>query len=183
MVPRWEMGDPGANLRFAVQYLPSRPRAFHRQIDSLSIDHSNFAFVDIGAGKGRVLLMAAQYSFRKIIGVEFSPKLCDIARRNLSVCRCRAEIVCMDATEYVFPDDPVVVYMCNPFSIEPMRKVAQNLEQSLVANPRPVYVVYWNAFHPEPFLESPYFTQIAFRRDESAIFSSRYTAAAHRDAS
>lgn len=174
MVPRWEMGDLGPNLQYAVQYLPSRPRAFRRQIDSLPIDYSDFTFIDIGAGKGRVLLMASQYSFRRIVGVEFSPKLCEIARRNLKGCDCCAEVHCVDATQYAFPAEPLVVYMCNPFGVEPMAKVAQSLERSLAAKPRLVYVVYWNAFHPEPFARSDYFVQIAFRRNQSAVFRSRY---------
>ena len=172
MVPRWEMGDVGPNLRFAVQYLPTRPKAFHRLVGSLPINHSEFTFIDIGAGKGRVLLMASRYNFRKMIGVEFSSKLCEIARKNFKICGCPVEIVCMDATQYAFPDDPLVLYMCNPFSLEPMQKLAQNLEQSLGAKPRPIYVVYWNALHPQPFVESSYFLQVAFKREEFAIFRS-----------
>jgi SAM-dependent methyltransferase len=170
IVPRWEMGDVGPNLRFAVQYLPTKPRIFYRLLDSLPIEYSEFTFIDIGAGKGRVLLMASRYPFRRIVGVEFVPKLCDIARKNLEICRCPAEIYCMDATQYVFPEDPLVIYMCNPFSIEPMRKLVLNLEQSLTAKPRPAYLVYWNALHPQAFAESPHFAQVDFRRDEFVIF-------------
>jgi hypothetical protein len=74
----------------------------------------------------------------------------------------------MDATDYVFPNDPLVVYMCNPFGIEPMKELVRHLELSLVANPRPVFVVYWNAFHPQPFAESQHFTCVSFRGGESA---------------
>lgn len=175
LVPRWELGDLGPNLRFAVQYLPTKPKTFYRLLDSLAINYSEFTFIDIGAGKGRVLLMASRYHFDKIVGVEFAPKLCEIARRNLEICHCPAEVLCMDATQYLFPDDPLVIYMCNPFGIEPMRQVAQSLEQSLAAKPRAVYVVYWNALHPQAFAESPHFARVAFRREEFAIFRSTRT--------
>jgi predicted RNA methylase len=167
-----EMGDVGSNLRFAVGYSPTKPSMFYRLLDSLPINHSEFTFIDIGAGKGRVLLMASRYPFRRIVGVEFVPKLCEIARKNSEICRRPTEIHCMDATHYVFPDDPLVVYMFNPFGIEPMRKLAQNLEQSLAARPRPVYLVYWNPSHPRAFSGSPYFAQVVYRRDEFAIFRS-----------
>lgn len=172
MVPRWEMGNVGPNLRFAVQYLPTKPRKFKALLDSLHIDYSDFAFIDIGSGKGRTLLLAQEYRFRRLIGVEFVPRLCEVARRNLEICHCRGEIVCMDATQYAFPDVPLVIYMCNPFSAEPMRQIVSNLEQSLALNPRPVYVIYWNAFHPEVLNDSPNFARVAFRRDEYAIFES-----------
>src|SRR5689334_23652607 len=38
-------------------------------------DLTLFTFVDIGSGKGRVLLMAAEYPFPHIIGVELLPEL------------------------------------------------------------------------------------------------------------
>ena len=170
MVPRWEMGDVGPNLRFAVQYLPTKPKKFYSLLDSLRIKHSEFAFIDIGSGKGRTLLLARRYSFRRLVGVEFVPKLCETARKNLDVCHCPAEILCLDATQYVFPEGPLVIYMCNPFGIEPMQELARNLELSLTTSPRPVYVIYWNALYPQVFAESPCFSQIAFKRDEFAIF-------------
>jgi hypothetical protein len=173
IVQREQMGDVGPNLRFAVQYSPTKPKTFHCLLNSIAISYPEFTFIDIGAGKGRVILMASRYPFHKIVGVEFVPKLCEIARKNFEVCRCQAEMHCMDATQYIFPDDPLVIYMFNPFSIDPMRKLAGNLERSLAANPRPVYVVYWNALHSQVFTESPYFTQVASRRDEFVIFRSK----------
>lgn len=172
MVPRWEMGDVGPNLRFAVQYLPTKPRKFRALLDSLHINYSDFTFIDIGSGKGRTLLLAQDYHFHGLIGVEFVHRLCEVARRNLEICHCPGEIVCMDATQYAFPDDPLVIYMCNPFSAEPMRQIVRNLEQSLTLNPRLVYVIYWNAFHPEAFNENSSFSRIAYRQDEFAIFRS-----------
>ena len=42
-----------------------------------------FTFVDLGSGKGRTLLMASDYPFRRIIGVELLPSLHQIAQENL----------------------------------------------------------------------------------------------------
>lgn len=39
-------------------------------------------FLDVGCGKGRVLVAAQRYGC-KVIGVEYNPELVDIARRNL----------------------------------------------------------------------------------------------------
>jgi len=171
IMPRGEMGDESPSRRFLV-FAPTKPKMFYRLIDSLHINYSDFTFIDIGAGKGRVLLMASRYPFRRIVGVEFVPEFCEIARKNCETCGCPAEIHCMDATQYVFPDGPLVVYMFNPFGIEPMRQLAQRLEQSLASRPRPVYLVYWNPIHLQAFSESPYFGQVVFRRDEFAIIKS-----------
>jgi hypothetical protein len=172
IMPRGEMGDVGPNRRFAVQYSPTKPKMFYRLLDSLPINYSDFTFIDIGAGKGRVLLMASRYPFRRIVGVEFVPKLCEIAHKNSEICGSPVEIHCMDATQYVFADDPLVIYMFNPFGMEPMQKIAHNLEESLAARPRPVYLVYWNPSQLRAFAGSPYFAQVVFKRDEFAIFRS-----------
>lgn len=172
MMPRWEMGDVGPNLQYAVQYLPTKPKKFHALLTSLHINYPDFTFIDIGSGKGRTLLLAQQYHFHRSIGVEFVPRLCEIARRNLETCGCSAEVVCMDATQYTFPNDPLVIYMCNPFHTKPMREMVANLETSLAPSPRPIYILYWNAFYPEALNESPFFTLVAHRREEFAVFKS-----------
>lgn len=168
LVPRWKMGDVGPNLCHAVQYLPTKPKKFWAMLDSLPIDCSEFTFVDIGCGKGRVLLLAAEYPFRRIIGVEFVPELCEIARRNLGD---KAEVLCMDATAYQFPLEPLVIYLCNPFDGELMQRFAANLEASLEVCPRPVYVLYWNALYPEAFRE---WHTMRLRREEYAIFTRQF---------
>ncbi len=41
-----------------------------------------FTFVDFGAGKGRVALLAAKYPFVRVIGIEHSPRLVAAAKEN-----------------------------------------------------------------------------------------------------
>lgn len=56
---------------------------FRALMASLSAPVDELTFVDLGAGKGRAMLLASELPFRRIVGVEFSPELCDVARRNL----------------------------------------------------------------------------------------------------
>ncbi len=44
---------------------------------------TDYAFIDIGCGKGRVVLLASEYAFREVVGVELNPQLASVARRNL----------------------------------------------------------------------------------------------------
>jgi SAM-dependent methyltransferase len=148
---------------FHSAYQPTEPAAFHEMIDALhrtlqqtptpeqtALDFLDFTFIDLGCGKGRTLLMASDYPFRKIIGVELLPALQQIALQNLreyksAAQRCFAlEAICADATAYHLPEDPLVIYLFNPFPESGMRLVAANLAQTLRAHPRPVYVLYHN---------------------------------------
>lgn len=47
------------------------------------IRYEEVTFVDVGCGESRVLLMAAEFPFRQIVGVDASETLCDIAWKNV----------------------------------------------------------------------------------------------------
>jgi SAM-dependent methyltransferase len=131
------------NRARGVRYQASPVRALRTVLDALDAPAGQ-AFVDIGAGKGRVLLLAARYPFARLIGVEYSPPLCDIARRNLARARLPmpAEVICIDAADYAFPDDAGVVYLFNPFDAVVLARVIDNLRVSLQRAPRPFRLVY-----------------------------------------
>jgi cyclopropane fatty-acyl-phospholipid synthase-like methyltransferase len=102
--------------------------------------------LDFGSGLGRVVLMAARRPFRRVIGVEISPRQVEQARRNLERARprlaCRdVELICANAAEYVMPDDVTVVYLFNPFGGEVLRGVIRGIRRSLAARPRRVRIV------------------------------------------
>jgi SAM-dependent methyltransferase len=139
---------------FHSPYQPTEPALFHEMLEALrqqtNLDFRDFTFVDLGSGKGRTLLMASDYPFRRIIGVELLASLDRVAQENLQRYKSESqncfvvEAVCADATRFPFPDDPLVLYLFNPFPEMGLRQVLANLEQSLRALPRPVYVLYHN---------------------------------------
>ena len=67
--------------------------------------------IDFGSGMGRVVVLAAKrYPFRRIIGVEISQQMHEIARRNVERnrrhMRCtEIELVNADVIDYTVPDD------------------------------------------------------------------------------
>jgi SAM-dependent methyltransferase len=108
----------------------------------------DFTFVDLGSGKGRVLLMASGFPFKRIIGIEFMPDLHRIAQKNIAryssvkqQCR-QIETLCLDARDFQFPLDPLVVYLFNPFSESTFAQVLENLRRSIELVPRPIYIAY-----------------------------------------
>lgn len=72
------------NAGEGTPYEPTRLRLVRRVLSALN-PSPNGAFVDIGCGKGRVLLLAAEFGFRRVTGVEFAKELCEIARDNIAV--------------------------------------------------------------------------------------------------
>jgi predicted RNA methylase len=130
------------NVIFGVKYQPSAPDICEAALKTLPIQPEEFCFVDLGAGKGRVLLIASVLPFKRLIGVEFAKELVKVARKNLMSCD-RAEIVCADAADYDFPDENLVVYMYNPFERPVMERVISRLVKAAESKPgRRVYVIY-----------------------------------------
>jgi SAM-dependent methyltransferase len=135
---------------FHSPYQPTDPSAFREMMTALPIDFHEFTFTDIGSGKGRTLLLASEYPFRKIVGVELIAELHRASEENIAAHQAQApaaasgaiESVCMDAREFVFPATPLVVYLFNPLPEARFRKVTRNLEESWRQAPRPLWIVY-----------------------------------------
>src|ERR1700693_3337466 len=110
---------------FHSPYQPTESILLHEMLDALHqqtrLDFRDFAFLDLGSGKGRTLLMASDYPFRRIVGVELLAALHQAAQENLSKYRSESqkcvalESICADATEFHFPAEPTVLYLFNPF--------------------------------------------------------------------
>jgi hypothetical protein len=162
-----------SNVGFATQFLTgitarpyfaTEPWLFEKIMQAIPVDFSRFTFIDLGCGKGRVLLMASDYPFQKIVGVELMQELHRAAQKNIGSysndrqqCR-QIEAICTDARDFQFPTEPLVVYLFNPFSEATFARVLENLRRSGEQSPRPVYIAYRftefeNLLAQEPWLE------------------------------
>jgi SAM-dependent methyltransferase len=126
-------------------YVGTQPRLAKWWLGGLPRNRGEYTFVDMGSGKGRVLLVAAQEGFRRSVGVEFAKELHDAAAINARIVAERGltiEPVLGDAGAFDFPDDPLVVHFNNPFDDPVMFRVIANLTASYERRRRPVIVLY-----------------------------------------
>ena len=123
-------------------YEPSRPSVVEAALDALDVDPADFTFVDVGSGKGRVLILAAQRSFGHVLGIEPDGGLRAVAARNLAAASrvapvvARARVEAGDAAHLSLPDEPVVVFLYNPFPAPQVRAVVDAIRA------RPARLVY-----------------------------------------
>lgn len=122
------------------------------------------AFVDMGCGKGRVLLIAAQLGFRKVVGIEFCAQLCKQARENAASFRKNnaaispIHVIESDATHYEFKDDEKVFFLYNPFDAVVLEHVLDNIGRSVEKTPRDIWLIYNNPVHHETVQMNRLFT-------------------------
>ncbi len=129
-------------------YFPTPWRGLKRVFRRIAVSRDD-VFADFGSGKGRVVLEAARHPFGRVIGVESSPFLHQIAEQNLARVggrlRCRnVELVNEDAREFSVTDDLTVAFFFNPFRGEIFERVADHLAESLRRRPRVLRIVYVN---------------------------------------
>jgi 16S rRNA G966 N2-methylase RsmD len=131
-----------------VYYIPANWWTLRRTLPRREMTADD-VFIDLGSGMGRMVLEATRYPFKRVIGVELSRDLHDIARTNLERGRQRrrcgdVQLVHSDVLEYDVPDDVTVVFMNNPFRGPVFVTVVERLVASVDRNPRQVTLIYYN---------------------------------------
>jgi SAM-dependent methyltransferase len=125
---------------------PSIIREALKQLPTLA----HFTFVDLGCGKGRPMVVASEFGFKEVIGVELSPELADTAGRNIALVqgkfrdRSPMRVEVGDAAGFRFPEGNLVVFLYNPFGREVVERVVHNLEAALDDGAREIFVIYYN---------------------------------------
>ena len=127
----------------------------------------SYTFLDIGAGKGRAMLLASQFPFLRVEGVELNPDLARIASANISLWNNDAQANALspltlhhaDATTHPLPLEPTLAFLFHPFELPILRRFLRHIESSQAAHPHPFDLVYVNAEHDSYLDHHP-----AFRR-------------------
>src|ERR1035441_3227318 len=123
-------------------------RRWQRSSPAATLEETTF--IDVGAGMGRAMLLAAEMKFREIVGLELNPTLVRRAQKNLAAwrkserTRVSMRLVCGDATEFGFTARPTVLFLFNPFGAPVMRRLLQTLAKCFAGHPGEVDLLYVN---------------------------------------
>jgi 16S rRNA G966 N2-methylase RsmD len=148
---------------------------FKRMFSQVRVDIPNSCLIDFGSGKGKVMLMAAERGFPKVLGVEFSIELVEICRRNLEIFKRKTksktefEVIHMDAAEYEIPPKANLLFFSNPFDETLIEKVIANILMSLEKYPREIVVVHLFPQGNMAFVNHPRF-QLEHESNDGFIF-------------
>jgi SAM-dependent methyltransferase len=130
--------------RYGVRYQPIDRGVFLRALRLVQsqIVPEEFTFVDLGCGKGRAMMLAAELPFREVVGIDISPSLVESARQNLERAQiANARVVCQNAANWQLPAGNLLVYLFNPFVGPVFRRVVRNL---CVCSSADLWIIYVN---------------------------------------
>lgn len=147
-------------------YAPIGYRSLFAALRRVGVRPGEDVFVDYGCGKGRVVVVAATFPFRRVIGVEVRPEFAATARRNLtraslrlsyrrttsqtgrSGLRCPAvEIVEAGASDFGVPDDATVLHFFDPFAGTTLERLTDEIGASIRRAPRPLTILFADDHH------------------------------------
>lgn len=141
-----------------VGYEPSGWLDLRRALPRGEVDGDD-VLLDLGCGKGRVLAQAARYPLRRIFGVELSPELAAVAEANIAsmrgTIRCKdVRVLIADAASFPIPDDVTVIYLYNPFGESTLKRMVDNILESLDRHPRRLRLIYRTPMHHDYLRET-----------------------------
>jgi len=133
---------------------------------------SRYSFIDIGAGKGRGLLVASEYHFRNITGIELNPAMAAIARQNVAHWTrtheedftaprlAPIEVIEQDALDYELPATPTLLFLFHPFEAPVLKQLLRHIETQFAKRPNALDLIYVNAECVNVLDRNPAFTQL-----------------------
>jgi SAM-dependent methyltransferase len=141
---------------------PSRFRNILARWQASNPPHAvaEYTFIDLGCGKGRAVLLASEYAFREVVGVELNPSLAATAQANGDLwtaanhTRSPIRIERGDATEMAWPAGPCVVFLFNPFGAVLMQRLADRLVEEFQGRTSDLEVLYYKPEQADAFAKS-----------------------------
>ena len=143
-----DLDIPSSNWIDGNDYAAIEPERFKRVLAGLDIAFEDFTFIDFGSGKGRALLLASEFPFKRILGLEFSPELHRTAEENIRRYRsktqkCRdIQSLNVDFAGYALPPEASVLFFFHPCRARVLSEVVAGIRRSLLSHPRPLYIAY-----------------------------------------
>jgi predicted RNA methylase len=177
------LGSGHRHDRHNTAYYAVAPSVFKAMIVRWRRSHppapiDEYMFIDFGAGMGRAVMMAAEFPFRQVVGVELNPTLARIARRNMALWRAAgralapSRILRQDAVQFRFPAGPCVAFLFNPFGAPVMHKLMASIAAAFAGRRGQLDLIYVNneqesVIRRQPGFERLYVGQVARSRADA----------------
>jgi SAM-dependent methyltransferase len=121
------------------------------------------SLIDLGCGKGRVLVVAAYFGFTNITGIDFATELCEEASANMKKLYqkfpgVKWKVINDNVTSYNIAPGDSVFFLFNPFTEEIIKIFLEKLENSCRQFPRTTWFLYASPLHKEILLNRGYET-------------------------
>jgi predicted RNA methylase len=143
-------------------YAGSQPSILRKSLAALG-PVEEYTFIDYGCGKGRAAIVAAEFPFREVVGVDLSGALVECARENAAKVAARfpgcpqMRFEEANVVDFSLPPGKLVLFAYHPFGAEVLAQVVKNLEAALAGHTTHIFFVYDFPVHAAVLDASPGF--------------------------
>jgi SAM-dependent methyltransferase len=154
LLPSWLLRSGESADAYAHAYAGCQPSCLRRALSAIP-KPEECSFIDLGCGKGRALIVASEYPFRRILGVELAQTLVEDALCNVQTIkqnykeRTAIEVVAGDATDFPLPDDNLVIFLYHSFGPELVTRMLTRILDAAAGKNRVMFFVYENPVYGE----------------------------------
>jgi SAM-dependent methyltransferase len=162
MVPKQKMRVESQHFENSLMYMVSWTSVIKKALNfvkrELMSSQSTYRFIDIGCGKGKVVLVARLHEFidrnrSSYIGIDFDGQLIDTARNNsMHLFGDEGEFLHADILDFDFRQfsSSLVLFLYNPFDQEVLSKFLLKLKNLSVI------IIYVNPVHRDLLIRQGY---------------------------
>lgn len=152
-------------------YQPSSSVLFAQAVAALPFSVAGLMLLDVGSGKGRAMVLAAEAGFGRVVGVEYDPVLSDVAQVNMERVRSRFpytgfELHEGDAVAFGLPVGTDVAYLFNPFDRETLRRWLEAIVPKVSGV---LHIIYMHPVYAEEFDRTEGVAEVARHPDAEFI--------------
>ncbi len=114
-------------------HVPVDSFIFKRAVQATGLRYEDYSFIDIGSGLGKACLLASNFNFKAIYGVELSPSLFSRSCKNLHRFKSISSkgdnifLSNLNALDFEFPEGNPFIHIYRPFNEQVMREFKQKL--------------------------------------------------------
>jgi hypothetical protein len=184
IIPQYELPEKVSLQRFKTsgRYHPSPISSVIDALKGLEkyINYNEYIFIDVGSGLGRNLLLASSFPFIKLVGLEHSKYLHDIAKENIEIYKSDTikcdnfDLQCINALDYPLPEENLVLYFWKPFSSnEAAMEFVNKMEEFVAKKKYRIFLIFLEYVYPAVLHNSDYFTYVD-HFPTSDIFSEKH---------
>lgn len=138
----------GRSAAHGFDYAPTPCLVLDWILDALPVEPAATTLVDVGSGRGRVVLQAAARPFRAVIGIEHARPLHEAALANLAALpadrRACGDIAFRlgDAADLEVPSGAVLMFFFNPFDAALLGRLLARIAAAAAARREPLSCVF-----------------------------------------
>lgn len=169
-MPAARLNGTGMSRQLAAEHAPVSGYLFRLAMANLPEDLSEFTFVDLGSGRGRIVCLALLFNFRNVLGVEFAERLHREATLNIHATLATGRVRCDSITSVVangtslpVPNTPCVFYIDEMPNGRKLHKLLNDIRVSYIRNPRTVMVICYNPIYQSLLDETDFLRLVRLR--------------------